>query len=263
MKISLDTLDQAKSTVIDGAVRFGPKLLVAVLITVAGLVVGRWVARAVHKGLARFELEPPIRQLLTRLTQILVLSLFIVMALQNLGVELMPLIAGLGVAGAALALATQGVLSNIAAFLTIIFTKPYRVGDYIASAGIEGRVDAIGVFSTVLVAADQSRIVIPNRKIVGEILRNYNRIRQAEVSVRVAYKANLQLVLETIQSLVKANARVLVEPAATVGVVDLGESTVQIAVKPWVKVGDFGPVQAELNLSIAAALQQRGIAIPA
>ena len=93
-----------------------------------------------HMGLRRLDLEPPVLQLLTRVARVLVVVLFAIMALQNLGVELLPLIAGLGVAGAGIALATQGVLSNMVAGLTIIFTKPYRVGEYISIVGVEGQV---------------------------------------------------------------------------------------------------------------------------
>jgi small conductance mechanosensitive channel len=262
VNVDVDTIDKAKSTLIDLAIRFGPKLLVALLIIVAGIIMAGWVGRMTQRGLLKFDLEPPVRQLMTRIARVLVLGLFLIMALQNLGVELLPLIAGLGVAGAALALATQGVLSNVVAGLTIIFTKPYRVGDYIEIVGVEGRVDAISIFNTVLLHPDRSRIVVPNRKIVGEILHNYGRIRQTEVMVRVAYETNLQLVLETIQALVRANSRVLPEPASLIGVAALGESAVQIAVKPWVQVGDYGLVEGELNLAIVAALRQRGIAIP-
>src|ERR1700692_793990 len=93
-------------------------------------------------------LDPPVRQLLARVARVLVFGLFAILALQNLGVELLPLIAGLGVAGAGVALATQGVLSNMVAGLTIIFTKPYRVGEYLAVVGVEGEVEAITLFNT-------------------------------------------------------------------------------------------------------------------
>ena len=262
MNIDLATLNQARGTLLDLAIRFGPKLLVALLIIVLGFIVAGWCGRAVQRSLQRIELEPPVRLLMTRIARVLVVLLFVMMALQNLGVELLPLIAGLGVAGAALALATQGVLSNVVAGLTIIFTKPYRVGDFIEIVAVEGRVEEISVFNTVLVHADRSRVVVPNRKIVGEILHNYGLIRQTEVTVRVAYDANLPQVLDTIQSLVSANARVLPEPASLIGVASLGESAVQIAVKPWVQVGNYGLVEGELNLAIVAALRQRGIVIP-
>lgn len=262
MNVDLNTLAQAKGTLLDLAVRFGPKLLVALLIIVAGFIVAGWAGRAVLRSLQHIDLEPPVRLLMTRIARFLVLAVFVMMALQNLGVELLPLLAGLGVAGAALALATQGVLSNVVAGLTIIFTKPYRVGDFIEIVGVEGRVDEISVFNTTLVHPDRSRIVVPNRKIVGEILHNYAQIRQTEVTVRVAYDANLPQVLETIQTLVRANSRVLAEPPSLIGVAALGESGVQIVVKPWVQVGNYGLVEGELNLAILAALRQRGVVIP-
>jgi small conductance mechanosensitive channel len=191
-----------------------------------------------------------------------VILLFAVMALQNLGVELLPLIAGLGVAGAGVALATQGVLSNMVAGLTIIFTKPYRVGEYVAIVGVEGQVDAITLFNTSLIHPDRSRIVVPNRKVVGEILHNYGRIRQAEVKVGVAYESDLPLALGAIGDLVRANPRVLADPAPVIQVVSLADSAVQIAVRPWVSVVDYGMVAGELNISLLAELRRRGVVIP-
>jgi small conductance mechanosensitive channel len=258
----LDPLAHAKDTLIDLAIRFGPKVLVAALIITAGVFVAGWVARVIAKGLHRFDLEPPVRQLLIRVARVIVVGLFGIMALQNLGVELLPLIAGLGVAGAGIALATQGVLSNIVAGLTIIFTKPYRVGEYIAIVGVEGQVDAITLFSTVLTHVDRSRIVVPNRKVVGEILHNYGRIRQSEVRVGVAYEADLALALDTIRSLVENNPRVLKDPKPLIQVDSLADSAVQIAIKPWVAVTDYGAVMGELNMAVLAQLRERGIAIP-
>ena len=262
MNNQLDPLAHAKDTLIDLAIRFGPKLLVAILILTAGFFVAGWVARAIERALNRLDLEPPVRQLLSRVARVLVVGLFAIMALQNLGVQLLPLIAGLGVAGAGIALATQGVLSNMVAGLTIIFTKPYRVGEYIAIAGVEGQVEAITLFNTALTHPDRSRIIVPNRKVVGEILHNYGRIRQSEIQVGVAYESDLPLALGTIRDLVHANARVLAEPAPVIQVVMLADSAVQIAIKPWVAVADYGVVVGELNLSLVEELRQRGIGIP-
>jgi small conductance mechanosensitive channel len=262
MNNQLDPLAHAKDTLVDLAIRFGPKLLVAILIMTVGFIVAGWVARVADRGLNRLDLEPPVRQLLTRVTRVVVVVLFAIMALQNLGVELVPLIAGLGVAGAGIALATQGVLSNMVAGLTIIFTKPYRVGEYIAIAGVEGQVVAITLFNTALTHLDRSRIVVPNRKVVGEILHNYGRIRQSEIRVGVAYESNLPLALSTIRDLVQANPRVLAEPTPVIQVITLADSAVQIAIKPWVAVADYGTVAGELNLSLVERLRERGIGIP-
>jgi small conductance mechanosensitive channel len=262
MDSELKTLTHAQATLTDMALRFGPKLLVAVLILAVGVMVASWIARTTARSLERFALEPPVRLLLVRLVRALVLGLFAIMALQNLGVELLPLIAGLGVAGAGLALATQGVLSNVVAGLTIIFTKPYRVGDSIAIIGVEGTVETISLFNTVLSHADRSRIVVPNRKIVGEILHNYGRIRQAEVTVGVAYGADLKRALAAITELVRANPRVLSDPAPLIQIQALGDSAVQVTAKPWVAVGDYGVVEGELSLGIVDTLRRRGIEIP-
>ena len=156
MNDQLGNLEHAQRVIIDLAIQFGPKMLVAITIIIAGVYVGRWVGRFVDGGLKKFSLDPPVRELLVRIVRICILALFSIMALQNLGVELLPLIAGLGVAGAGVALAMQGVLSNIVAGLTIIFTKPFRVGEYISIVGEEGRVDSVSLFTTVLSHADQS-----------------------------------------------------------------------------------------------------------
>lgn len=262
MNSGLNTLDQAKGTLIDLAIRFGPKLFVAILILVAGFACGSWLARALYRSLGRFELEPPVRLLLSRLVHLLVVALFLILALENLGVQLLPLIAGLGVAGAGVALAMQGVLSNAVAGLSIIFSKPYRVGEYIAIAGVEGQVDVITLFNTTLVHSDRSRVIVPNRKIVGEILHNFGHLRQTEVCVNLPYDSDLPRALAAIRDLVSANARVLSEPYPVVGIAALAESAVRVVIRPWVQARDFGLVESELNLAVVEALRAQGIAIP-
>ncbi len=262
MTNGLGDLDQVKGTLIDLAIRFGPRLLSAIVILTAGGFIAGWIARVTARGLHRLDLEPPVRQLLTRVVRVLVLGLFVIMALQNLGVELLPLIAGLGVAGAGIALATQGVLSNVVAGLTIIFTKPYRVGEYIAVAGVEGAVENISLFSTTLRHTDRSRVVVPNRKVVGEILQNFGRIRQCEIKVGIGYESDLPTALGAIRDLVESNPRVLADPKPVIQVDSLADSAVLVAVKPWVAVTDYGPVAGELNLSLVEELQRRHISIP-
>ena len=176
--------------------------------------------------------------------------------------SLRPLLAGLSVAGAAIALATQGVLSNVAAGLTIIFTKPFRVGQYVQIVGVEGQVESITLFSTTLSHTDRSMIVIPNRKVVGEILHNYGRIRQLDVAVGVAYDTDLNSALGAIQEILRNNPRVLKDPAPFIQTTQLGNSAVVVAVKPWVSVADFGDATGEINKAIVETFRGRGIVIP-
>ena len=258
----LQALDQVRSTAIDLGMKFGPKLLVAILILVAGYFAGRWAARAMDRMLARLQLDAPVRSLLERMVRLLVLGLFAIMALQNLGVELLPLIAGLGVAGAGVALAMQGVLGNVAAGLTIIFTRPFRVGDYISIANEEGEVLDVSLFNTVLGHPDLSRVVIPNRKIVGEILHNYGKIRQLGIEVGVAYDADLGAALRAVREVLQANPRVLKDPAPGINVLRLADSQIAIGVNPWVNVPDFIPAIGELNGAILEIFRARNILMP-
>ncbi|HXJ51656.1 MAG TPA: mechanosensitive ion channel family protein [Burkholderiales bacterium] len=263
MDEQLQSLDQITTTAIDLAVKFAPKALVAVLILAAGFYAGRWAGRGLTRALARVQLEPPVRALLARVTEVMVLGLFAIMALQNLGVELLPLIAGLGIAGAGVALAMQGVLGNIVAGLTIMITRPFKVGDFISVAGEQGAVEDISLFSTTLGHADQSKVVIPNRKIVGEILHNYHAVRQLGIEVGVSYKTDIVTAVQTIREILRANPRVLKDPDPVVGIARLRDSCVVLAVAPWVQAGDYGPAGAEINQAILEAFRARDIVIPA
>lgn len=261
MDTSLQSLDQIRASVLDMAIRFGPKVVVAILILCAGYMVGRWVGRVLERLLVRLNLEAPVRSLLVRIAQLCVLAIFAIMALQNLGIELLPLIAGLGVAGAGVALAMQGILGNIVAGLSIIFTRPFHVGDYISIAKEEGEVLDISLFSTTLGHTDLSRVVIPNRKIVGEILHNYGQIRRPDISVGISYRTDVDAALGLVADILHANPRILKDPAPIVGVSRLSESCVTISVCPWVKVPDYDAAISEVNKAILELFAARNIAL--
>jgi small conductance mechanosensitive channel len=262
MKEQLAVIDQAQSKLIDLGIEFGPRLLVAALILVAGFYVGRWVGRMLDSMLTRLDLDITARHLIVRIAHVLVIGLFLIMALQNLGVDLLPLIAGLGVAGAGIALAMQGVLSNLAAGLTIIFTRPFLVGHYISIVGEEGRVEEITLFNTTLSHPDLSKVVIPNRKIAGEILHNHGEIRQLDLKIGVAYDTDLNQALSVVDEVLWGNPRVLREPAPRVQVSALADSSVNISVQPWASVTDYAPAIGELNKTLLETFRAKGISIP-
>lgn len=262
MDTSLQSIDQARASALDMAVRFGPKLFVAILIITAGYMVGRWVGRILDHLLLRLNLEAPVRSLLVRSARVIVLGLFTIMALQNLGIELLPLIAGLGVAGAGVALAMQGILGNVAAGLTIIFTRPFHVGDYISIAKEEGEILEISLFSTTLGHTDRSMVVIPNRKIVGEILHNCGRIRQLNIAVDIAYGTDVDVALGLVQEILRTNPLVLQDPAPVLGVARLAESGITLRVSPWVSVPDYEAATSALNKTILETFRALDIIIP-
>jgi len=262
MADTLETIEQVRTTAVDLAMKFGPKVLAALLILALGYFVGRWMSRWLDRALGHVDMEPPVRTLIVRIARAVISVLFVIMALQNLGVELLPLIAGLGVAGAGIALAMQGVLGNLFAGLTIILTKPFRIGEYIEIVSEEGTVESISLFQTTLTHPDRSRVVIPNRKIVGEILHNFGKIRQVNVVVGVAYDTDLNRAIALIQETLRANGRVLREIEPLIVVSQLADSSVNIAVKPWVAITDFGVAGSEINQAILETFRGARIVIP-
>lgn len=262
LSVNIDTLQHAKQKVVDLSIEFGPKAFAALLILIVGILVARWVGSIFQRWLSKLQLEPPVRELLLRVVRTIVFLFFALMAIQQLGFALAPVIAGLGVAGAGVALALQGVLGNLAAGLVIIFTKPFRVGEYVAMIGVEGRVESIELFSTKLSHADMSTVIIPNRKIVGEILHNYGKIRQLDLAVGVAYDTDLNTALAAVNEVLSINSRVLKDPAPVVRVSYLADSSINIVIKPWVNVPDFGDASGEINKAIVEEFRARNISIP-
>lgn len=262
MTNQLAAIEHAKQKAIDLSMEYGPKVLVAVAIMVAGFFAARWFAGVVERWLLKIEMEPPVRQLILRLVRLLVMLLFLLIALTNLQIQLLPLIAGLGVAGAGIAFAMQGVLGNLFSGLLIIFTRPFRVGEYVSMIGVEGRVESIELFSTRLSHLDRSSIVVPNRKIVGEILHNYGKIRQLDVVVRVAYNTDLNAALQTVREVLNRNPHVLKDPEPVVRVSLLADSSINIAIMPWVPVPEFGNATGQINQAVVEAFRQRNISIP-
>jgi small conductance mechanosensitive channel len=262
MAAAIDSLEQIRATVIDLTIKFGPKLLAALLILSLGFLVGRYASRWLQRALLHLEMEPPVRELIVRAARVAITVLFIIMALQNLGVELLPLIAGLGVAGAGVALAMQGVLSNLFSGLTIILTKPFRIGQYIAIAGEEGEVQSITLFQTTLSHPDRSQVVIPNRKIAGEILHNYGKIRQLNVLVGVSYDSDLNRVLGLLQQVIHESTAVMREVEPVIRVNTLADSWIEIAVRPWVAVSDHGSATSDIYKRIVETFREHNVVMP-
>jgi small conductance mechanosensitive channel len=246
----------------DLLIRYGLQILGAIAILAVGFLLAKWAGNFAYKALLKQEMEPPVRLLLVRVIKIIVLAFMLVVALGQFGVQVAPLIAGIGVAGIGIGIALQGVLRNVMAGLSIIFTKPFRVGEYIELVGVYGQVTTIDIFSTTLMHADRSRVVIPNYKIVGEILHNYGTMRQLNLTIGVAYASDLNQALAMAHEVIDHNPRVLKDPAPVIGISVLADSAITISMQPWVKVADYGMAQGELYQAIVERFRARRIDIP-
>jgi len=252
----------ATDLIFDLAIRYGFQVLGALVILAGGFILAWWAGKLTERPLQRWALEPPMRRLIVRVVRVVVLIFAMVVALDKFGFQIAPLVAGIGVAGLGIGIALQGVLSNVVAGLTIIFTKPFRVGEYIELVGVSGDVVAIELFSTTLVHPDQSRIIIPNRKIVGEILHNFGTMRQLHLAVVVPHGVNLTTVLQAVQDVAAANPRVLKDPSALVGVAQVEMAGVRVGVHPWVSVRDVVPAEAELYKALVERFRTDGVGVP-
>lgn len=255
-------MEEIKSTVFKFLTEYGFQIIGAMIILTAGAMAARWLGRMADQWFVKKQIEPPIRMLADRVIRLLVFGLSIVLALEKCGLPIAPMIAGIGVAGVGVGLAMQHVLANLVAGLNIIFTKPFRVGEYVELAGEAGQVSMVQLFTTTLIHTDRSRIVIPNRKIVGEILHNYGTIRQLELAVGVGYHTTINEALSLVREILAANPRVLKEPAPIIGVTQLGDSSVTIAIKPWVSIDHFVSTGPEINQAVLERFRAQHIEIP-
>lgn len=240
----------------------GMQVLTAIVLMGIGVFIARWIGNLIQRWLKSRAYDEPVTNLIVKVVKLLIIALIGVMALGQMGVQVTPLIAGIGVAGVGVSLAMQGLLGNLVAGLTIIFSKPFAIGEYIELLGIYGQVTDIALFSTTLLHADNSRVIVPNRKIVGEILHNYGTVRQLDLTATVGYGVDLNLALSTVNEILRHNPKVLSEPAPVVGIAALNDSSIALAIKPWVKVEDFVPARAAIYQAVIEGFRDRKIEIP-
>ena len=174
------------------------------------------------------------------------------------------LIALLGDAGLAVGLALQGSLSNFAAGVLIVLFRPYKVGDWIEGGGIAGAVEEVQILTTVLKTGDNKRVIVPNSQIMGTTITNYsaNETRRVDLVVGVSYSDDLDKVRKELQDLVDADERILKDPAVTIAVSELADSSVNFVLRPWVKTADYWAVYFDLTERVKKRFDEVGISIP-
>ena len=182
----------------------------------------------------------------------------------RLGVQTGSFIAIIGAAGLAVGLALGGTLSNFASGVLLIIFKPFTVGDFIEAGGAMGSVKEIQIFNTILSSPDNKKVIIPNAQVTGGNIVNYsaNGTRRVDLVIGVSYEDDLKRAREVIESVLKADSRILPDPAYTVAVSELGDSSVNFVVRPWVNSDDYWAVYFDLTEKIKVTLEENGLSIP-
>jgi small conductance mechanosensitive channel len=243
---------------------YGLKVIAAIII----LIIGRWVARGISKLLGRMmersKIDPTVQRFTVNMAYIALMVFVVLAALSQLGIQTTSFIAVLGAAGLAVGLALQGSLANFAAgFLMIIF-RPIRVGDYIEGAGVAGTVEEVGIFTTTLVSPDNKTVIIPNAGLTGGNIVNWTLkgTRRVDLMIGIGYGDDIDKAKQLMKDILAQDERILKDPAPQVAMVELGDSSVNFVVRPWVKASDYWGVHMETIEKIKKAFDANGINIP-
>ncbi|MEZ6132574.1 MAG: mechanosensitive ion channel [Planctomycetaceae bacterium] len=243
---------------------YGPNLLKAILV----FVIGRWVARlvtnAVVRGARKARIDETLVGFLSNLMYMLLLTAVCISALQRLGVETGSMTAVLAAAGFAVGMAMQGSLGNLAAGVMLVFFKPFRVGDVVEVSGCKGTVVEIQIFNTILLTLDNVRIIVPNGKVTDGTIQNYSaeRERRIDLVIGCGYHDDLKAVKAGLQQIVESHSLVLKAPAPVVAVLELGHSSVNFVVRPWVLSRNYWDVRFDLTEQIKLMFDENGFTIP-
>lgn len=264
---SVDSVIQLKSWLLNNSdlfIQYSMNIISALLILFVGNIIVKTVANSIAKILQKRNMDKSVIHFIHGLVRYILFIIVLIAALGRVGVQTASVVAIIGAAGLAVGLALQGSLSNFAAGVLIVAFRPFKSGDYVEIGGVAGAVDSIQIFQTILTTPDNKMIVVPNGSVIGSPIINYSRheTRRVDLTIGVAYKSDLKKTKQVILDTLLKDPRVLPEPAPTVGVVALADSSINFVVRPWCKTEDYWNLLFDTNIAIKEALDENGIEIP-
>jgi small conductance mechanosensitive channel len=258
-------MEQTIDTVLNSyVIPWGTKIILALLV----FVIGRWVAKLLTKALEKLMIKGKVDQMLVsflgNIAYAALLAVVVLAALEQLGVNTTSALAILGAAGLAVGLALKDSLSSFAAGVMLIIFRPFKLGDFVEAGGIAGLVEEIRIFHTVLKSGDNREITVPNAQIYGGTIINYSArdTRRIDLVIGIGYDDDIKLARDLITQVLEQDETILKDPAPTVMLLELGSSSVDFAVRPWVKSGDYWTTRAALLEAIKASFDKGGVSIP-
>ena len=243
---------------------YGLQVIGAIVILIVGRIAAGIGRKLVEKLLIKAKQEASIVSFVGNLCYIAILAFAVLAALAKFGIQTASFVAVLGAAGFAIGFALQGSLGNFAAGVLILVLRPFKVGDYVDSAGVSGTVKEIQLFTTVLATPDNVKIMVPNGKIFGDIIKNVSAYdtRRIDLVVGIGYASSIQKAIEVVTNVINEDARILSDPAPQVAVSEMADSSVNLVVRPWVGSQDYWAVRFDLTRRLKETLDENGIEIP-
>ena len=253
-----------RSKGVDLGIDLGIKVATALAIFLIGKFLIRILVRGISRVMQKQGVDKTLETFICNLVRVSLMVVVVIAAIGAIGIQTTSFIAIFGAAGLAVGLALQGSLSNFASGVLIVLFRPYRVGDFIEAAGIAGSVEQVQILTTILKTGDNKQIIVPNSQIMDSIITNYsaNDTRRVDMMVGVSYDDDLDKVRKTLEELLAADGRILAEPAPTIAVSALADSSVNFVVRPWVNAADYWGVMFELTEAIKKRFDKEGISFP-
>jgi small conductance mechanosensitive channel len=256
------TLKKVSDWVAEVLVKYSLQVFAGIIVLVLGWMVAQYLAKFLRDFLHSKHVDITISKFLVNAFRLLVMGFALLIALGKFGIEIAPFIAGFSVIGFATSFALQGPLSNYAAGVTLIFTKPFKVGDIIEVIGMIGQVEDLNLSQTVLRTIDNTVIVIPNRHIIGEVVQNYSGCKKLDINVGVRYDTDIDKAVKVMCEVVHNDPRVVSSPNPKIGISQFGEFSINLYGRLWVKQADYWDVMFCINKGIVVAFRKNGIIIP-
>ena len=246
------------------AIPWGINIVTAIAIYIIGRFVSKLIVKSLLKVMERANVDLSLRGFIGNILNVVLLVVIVIAALEQLGVDTTSVLAVFAAAGLAVGLALKDSLSNFAAGVMLIIFKPFKVGDVIDTAGKIGKVQSIQIFNTVLRTGDNQEIIIPNSQVYGGSITNITACdtRRIDLVIGIGYDDDIKKAKTIIETIIGNNPAILKDPEPTIMVLELGESSIDIALRPWVSTGDYWVVRADLLQSIKETFDENGISIP-
>lgn len=252
-------------TLIPLAVDHGLSVIGAIVILFAGYIISNWAAKKITKKAKSSErLDDTLVPILGQITKALILIITALAVLSQFGIETTSIVAVLGASALAVGLALQGTLSNVAAGVMLLLLRPFRVGDAVSIGGTMGVVDAIGLFTTEMHSFDNIGISMPNSKVWGTEIQNLNRFdtRRVDMEFGIGYGDDMDKAMKIIKEILDEDERILKDPEPLIAISNLGDSSVDISVRPWTERSNVWPLRYDIMKKVKERFDENDISIP-
>ena len=243
---------------------WGIKIVIAIIIYIVGKIIVGILVNFLGKVMDRSEYDDMLTNFIKAIAKAILMLLVIIAALDQLGINTTSLAAILAAAGLAIGLSLTGSLQNFASGVMLLVFRPFKAGDFIEAGGASGVVKSISIFTTIMTSGDNKEIIVPNGAIYGGNIINYSakETRRVDMVVGIGYDSDFKKAKQILKEMLAADERILKEPAPTVAVAELAESSVNFVVRPWVATADFWAVKFDFNEAVKLRFDAEGISIP-